>query len=121
MASATEIAKSYFAALNAHDLDGATALWAPDAVDRLVGGVELHGPEGVRQYFAALFAAFPDFSLEVLECTTSHHRVAVRWQAQGTFAGPGEFEGFAPNGARVDLEGCDVLTVSDDLIRHNDA
>lgn len=121
MATATEIAKSYFAALNAHDLDQATALWAPDAVDRLVGGVELRGPAGVRQYFASLFAAFPDFSLEVLECTTARQRTAVRWRARGTFAGPGEFEGFAPNGAQVDLEGCDVLTVSDDLILHNDA
>lgn len=121
MASSTEIAKRYFGALNDHDLDRATALWAPDAVDRLVGGVELNGPEGVRGYFSALFAAFPDFSLEVLECTTSRQRTAVRWRAQGTFAGPGEFEGFAPNGAQIALEGCDVLTVSEDLIRHNDA
>lgn len=121
MATATEIAKRYFAALNAHDLDQAAAMWSPDGVDRFVGGVELIGPESVREYFAGLFAAFPDFSLEVLECTTSRQRTAVRWRARGTFAGPGEFEGFAPNGARVDLEGCDVLTVTDDLIRHNDA
>jgi hydroxyacylglutathione hydrolase len=121
MASATEIARRYFAALNAHDLDQATALWAPDGVDRFVGGAELVGPAGVRDYFAGLFAAFPDFSLEVLECTTSRQRAAVRWRARGTFAGPAEFDGFAPNGAQVDLEGCDVLTVADDLIAHNDA
>jgi hydroxyacylglutathione hydrolase len=121
MASAAEIAKSYFAALGAHDLDQATALWAPDAVDRLVGGQELVGPDGVRAYFSALFAAFPDFSLEVLECTTARQRTAVRWRARGTFAGPGLFEGFEPTGARLELEGCDVLTVVDDLIQHNDA
>ena len=46
-------------------------LWAPNAVDRMVGGQELIGPAGVRDYFSALFAAFPDFSLEVLECTTA--------------------------------------------------
>src|SRR5947209_7819335 len=78
MASATEIAKRYFEALNAHDLDRATALWAPDAVDRFVGDQEVIGPEGVRGYFSALFAAFPDFSLEVLESTTSRQRTAVR-------------------------------------------
>ena len=121
MASATEIAKRYFAALDAHNLDEATALWAPDALDRLVGGQELVGPAGVRSYFAALFAAFPDFSLEVLECTTARQRTAVRWRARGTFAGPGLFEGFEPTGARLELEGCDVLTVSNDLIQHNDA
>jgi steroid delta-isomerase-like uncharacterized protein len=121
VASATEIAKQYFDALDAHDLDRAAALWAPDAVDRFVGSQEVVGPAGVRAYFAALFAAFPDFSLEVLECTTARGRTAVRWQAHGTFAGPGEYEGFTPNGARIELEGCDVLTVADDLIQHNDA
>jgi steroid delta-isomerase-like uncharacterized protein len=121
VASATDIAKRYFEALNAHDLDQATALWAPDAVDRFVGGPEVVGPAGVRAYFEALLAAFPDFSLEVLECTTSRQRTAVRWRARGTFAGPGEYEGFAPNGAQIEIEGCDVVTVSDDLIRHNNA
>jgi steroid delta-isomerase-like uncharacterized protein len=121
MASSTEIAKRYFAALDAHDLDQAASLWAEDAVDRMVGGVELIGPSAVREYFSALFAAFPDFSLEVVECTSARQRTAVRWRARGTFAGPGLFEGFSPTGARLELEGCDVLTVSDDLIRHNDA
>lgn len=121
MASANEIATQYFEALNAHDLDRAGELWAPDGVDRFVGGVEVVGPAGVRAYFATLLAAFPDFSLEILECTTAGQRSAVRWRASGTFAGPGAYEGFAPNGAQIDIEGCDVLTVSDDLIRHNDA
>jgi hydroxyacylglutathione hydrolase len=121
MASATEIAKLYFEALNAHDLDQATALWAPDAVDRFVGDQEVVGPDGVREYFSGVFAAFPDFTIEVLDCTTSRQRTAVRWHARGTFAGPGMFQGFEPNGAQIDLEGCDVLTVSEDLIQHNDA
>lgn len=121
MASTTEIARRYFEALNAHDLDQAAALWAPNAVDRFVGGQEVVGPAGVRAYFAALFAAFPDLSLEVLECTTARHRTAVRWLARGTFAGPGEYEGLAPNGSQIELEGCDILTVSDDLIQHNEA
>jgi glyoxylase-like metal-dependent hydrolase (beta-lactamase superfamily II) len=45
----------------------------------------------------------------------------VRWQATATFAGPGSFQGFEPNGARVTIEGCDVLTVADDLIQENEA
>jgi steroid delta-isomerase-like uncharacterized protein len=121
MASATEIAKRYFAALNAHDLDRATAMWAPDGVDRFVGDQAVVGPEGVRAYFSSLFSAFPDFTIEVLDCTTSRQRTAVRWRARGTFAGPQTFQGFEPNGAQIDLEGCDVLTVSEELIRHNDA
>jgi glyoxylase-like metal-dependent hydrolase (beta-lactamase superfamily II) len=75
----------------------------------------------VRQYFSNLFAAFPDFSIDVLDCTTSRQRTAVRGHARGTFAGPGTFQGFEPNGAQIDMEGCDVLTVSEELIQHNDA
>jgi glyoxylase-like metal-dependent hydrolase (beta-lactamase superfamily II) len=41
-------------------------------------------------------------------------RVVVRWRAHGTFAGPGTFQGFVANGAHVEIEGCDVLTISDD-------
>lgn len=121
MASATDIARRYFGALDAHDLDEASSLWAPDAVDRFVGGPEVVGPAGVRAYFEELLAAFPDFSLEILECTSGRGRAAVRWRARGTFAGPGHYEGFSPNGAQIEIEGCDVLTVSDGLIQHNDA
>ncbi len=121
MASTSDIAKRYFAALSEHDLDAATACWKPGAIDRLVGGQDLVAPEGIRAYFGELFAAFPDFALEVVELTTARHRTAVRWQARGTFAGPGSFQGFAPNHARVHIEGCDVVSVEDELIVHNDA
>ena len=121
MASASEIAKRYFAALDRHDLDAALECWAPGAVDRLVGAQELPAPEGIREYFTSLFAAFPDFRLHVINTTSSRERCAVRWRANGTFAGPGSFQGFAPNGARIEIEGCDVLTVSEEKIRHNDA
>lgn len=121
MASTTEIAKRYFGALAAHDLDAAAACWKPGAIDRFVGQEELIAPDGVVEYFGQLFAAFPDFSFEILNTTTYRDRSAVRWKASGTFAGPGRFQGFAPNGARLEIEGCDLVTVADDLITHNDA
>jgi glyoxylase-like metal-dependent hydrolase (beta-lactamase superfamily II)/predicted ester cyclase len=121
MASTTEVAKRYFAALAAHDLDQAVACWAPGAIDRFVGQQDLAAPEGVRQYFTELFAAFPDFTFEVLDTTTYRNRTAVRWRARATFAGPGRFQGFEANGERIDIEGCDVVTVQDDKIQHNDA
>jgi glyoxylase-like metal-dependent hydrolase (beta-lactamase superfamily II)/predicted ester cyclase len=121
MASTSEVARQYFEALGRHDLDAAVDCWAPGAIDRFVGQQELIAPDGVRQYFSELFAAFPDFGFEILDLTTYRNRTAVRWRARATFAGPGRFQGFAPNGARLDLEGCDVVTVTDDKIRHNDA
>jgi glyoxylase-like metal-dependent hydrolase (beta-lactamase superfamily II)/predicted ester cyclase len=121
MPTSTEIARRYFAALAAHDLDAVGACWAPGAIDRLVGQQVLVGPDQIKEYFAALFAAFPDFDLEVLGTTTYRSRTAVTWRARGTFAGPGRFQGYEPNGARIAIEGCDVVSVADELISHNDA
>jgi len=121
MPSTADVAKSYFNALAAHDLDAAMACWEPGAVDRFVGQQELSAPDGIRHYFESLFAAFPDFRFEMLELTTARGRTAVRWRARATFAGPGSFQGFQPNGAKIEIEGCDVLTVANDLIQHNDA
>ena len=45
----------------------------------------------------------------------------MRWRATATFVGPGRFQGFAPNGERIAIEGCDVLEVVDDLIVANTA
>jgi glyoxylase-like metal-dependent hydrolase (beta-lactamase superfamily II)/predicted ester cyclase len=97
------------------------ACWAPGGLERFVGQEEVIAPDGVRDYFTALFAAFPDFEFEVLDITTARTRTAVRWRAAGTFAGPGNFRGFAPNGARIEIEGCDVLTIADDKVQRNDA
>ena len=121
MATTTEIARRYFAALSEHDVEGAVACWRSGGTDRLVGAQELIAPDGIREYFSALFLAFPDFRFEILEMTTARNRTAVRWRAEATFAGPGWFQGFAPNSAGVRLEGCDVLTVDDGEIVHNDA
>ncbi len=119
--STSDVARRYFAALAAHDLDAAVACWAPGGIDRFVADQELVAPDGVRAYFTDLFAAFPDFRFEILEMTTGRGRVAVRWRARATFAGPGRFQGFEPNGARLELEGCDVVTVDGERIVHNDA
>ena len=121
MASTAEIAKRYFAALSAHDLDAATACWRPGAIDRLVGSEDLVAPDGVRTYFSELFDAFPDFALEVVELTTVPDPHGGSLAGTGTFAGPGTFQGFSPNHARIAIEGCDVVTVEDELIVHNDA
>jgi len=121
MASSSVIARRYFDALARRDLDAAVACWQAGGVDRLVGQADLVAPDGIRSYFSELFAAFPDFGFEVLDVTTHRERCAVRWRATGTFVGPGYFRGFAPNGAAIAIEGCDVVQVADDLIVHNDA
>ncbi|HTE59396.1 MAG TPA: ester cyclase, partial [Solirubrobacteraceae bacterium] len=112
-ADAREVAESYFAALARRDLDAAAACWAPDGVDNLVGQAVAEGPTGVRAFFAELFAAIPDFAMEVETIVAEGDRAAVRWHATGTFAGESAFQGIAPTGARVTLTGFDLLEVRD--------
>jgi hydroxyacylglutathione hydrolase len=120
--STTEIARRYFEALDAHDLSAVGPLWAPGGISRIAGQAELSAPHGIIEYFDELFAAFPDFRFQVVETTTYRNRCAVRWRGTGTFAGPGYYQGFRPNGAQVLLEGCDVVSVSaDGLITTNEA
>ncbi len=116
MASSSETARSYYHALSDRDLDAAVALWAPGAGDRIVGQGEHVAPDGLRAFLGGLFAVFPDWHNEVLETTTQRGRCAVRWRATATFAGPGRLEGFVANGGRVEIEGCDVLTIEDGQI-----
>jgi hypothetical protein len=49
------------------------------------------------------------------------NQVAVRWRAAGTFSGTAKFQGLAPNGRPIELEGADVLTVEDGEIVSNNA
>jgi predicted ester cyclase len=119
--SSENVARRYFDALGAQDLDAAVACWRPGGTGRIVGQTELTAPDGIRAYFSELFAAFPDFKFEVLDVLESGDRTAIRWHARATFAGPGTFQGYAPNGAKIDIEGCDVITASEGLIDHNDA
>ena len=45
----------------------------------------------------------------------------MRWRATATFNGSARFEGLEPNGAKVTIRGCDVLTVREGRIQRNDA
>jgi predicted ester cyclase len=119
--TAREIVSEYFDALRDQDLDRATATWKPGAPDRMYGFGDLIAPEGIREYFGTIFAAVPDWRFEVLDMVAEGDQVAVRWRAAGTFSGTGKFQGLAPNGRPIDLEGADVLTVEDGKIVSNHA
>lgn len=119
--TAREVVTEYFDAIRAQDLDRAVATWKPGSLDRLHGFADLVAPEGISDYFGGIFKAVPDFRLEVVSMVAEGDDVAVRWRATGTFDGTGTFEGLAPNGRSVELEGLDLLTVKEGEIVANEA
>jgi len=118
---AGSVARAYFEAIAARDLDAMTEFYEVGGTGEIHGLIELTAPHSYRVWFANLFAAFPDFRFEILDVITEGDLAAVRWHASGTFNGGARFEGVDPTGTRVDLTGCDVLRIRDGKIHRNDA
>jgi steroid delta-isomerase-like uncharacterized protein len=99
-------------AWNDHDLDRLMGLFADDCVFEASGGPDacgerIVGRDAVRSAFAAVLASMPDAHWG----DGRHHRIdgehgVSEWHLTGTRA----------DGTRVDVRGCDFLTVRDGLI-----
>ena len=119
--SAEAVARRYFEAIDAHDVQAAVAMWAGGGREYVRGQVDVLAPEGVHEFIGELIGAMPDMNMRVVSTTAEGERCGVQWRLTGTFAGPGHFGGVAPTGNPIELEGFDLLTVRDGLIQSNDA
>lgn len=120
-ASAKQVASAYFDAVAARDVEAMAACWQPGGVDHLYGMADLRVPDDLKEWFGNLFRAIPDFEMSVADMVAYGEKAAVRWRASGTFTGPGKFEGLTATGASIAIEGLDLLTIRDGLIRENHA
>ena len=118
---AESVARRYFDAIAARDLDAAVAMWAEGGRENVRGQTDVTAPEGVRGFIGELLDAFPDLRFELISTTTQEDRCAVQWRLSGTFAGPGTLGGIEPTGHPLQIEGIDLLTIRDGLIQSNDA
>jgi predicted ester cyclase len=116
-----QIGKAYFGAIADKDLDRAVALWKPGSRDVIHGIADMKAPAEIKAFFTGMYEAFPDWDFQILELAASGKNAACRWRATGTFLGPGRFQGLAPTGARIEMEGCDMLRVEDGKIVENNA
>ncbi len=116
-----KVARAYFEALAARDPQAMASHWVPGGVENITPlGRPLSVPDEMVAFFTELFTAMPDMRTEVLDVVAARNQAAVRWHATGTFCG-GPFQGIEPTGARVELEGLDLLTIEDGRIARNDA
>src|ERR1700737_105807 len=74
---AEAVARRYFGAIDAHDLDAAVEMWAPGGRENVRGQIDTEAPEGVREFIGGLLAAVPDLSMAVLSTTTEGERCGV--------------------------------------------
>jgi glyoxylase-like metal-dependent hydrolase (beta-lactamase superfamily II)/predicted ester cyclase len=120
-AETERVARAYFGAVNAHDLEGAVAMWKPGGREHVRGQVDTTAPDGLREFLRELFEAFPDLEFEIVRTIADTQSCAVVWVMRGTFVGPGSLSGVAPTGDPVELEGVDVLRIDGGRILANDA
>jgi steroid delta-isomerase-like uncharacterized protein len=77
------------------------------------------GRAGIVEFFEEMFAALPDFELEVEHVVASEPYVVVQWTGSGTFSGA-SFQGVRATGRRIVFRGCDVVEVdADGLVVEN--
>jgi len=69
------------------------------------------GPEGVRQFYAAIRSSFPDLKYSVEDVIAQGDKVVVRWRWMATHAG--KFRGLAPTGREASLTGIAIYKVED--------
>lgn len=117
-AAPVEIIRAYFEGpLNRRDADALTESWAEEIVAEFPTGT-VSGKEALRDYFAEVFAAIPDFHIAADRLFGDGEQVFVKWTITGTFTGS-PWQGIAATGSAIRLEGMDCFTVRDDLVVHN--
>ncbi|MBJ7328784.1 MAG: ester cyclase [Solirubrobacteraceae bacterium] len=114
-------ARAYFEAIEQGDRGAQREWYAEDAEVEIRGVLPKGGKAEVVAFFDELWEAVPDFDFEILDFVSEGDVGVVRWQARGTFAGPGQLQGLEPNGAPLFLEGTDVVRVRNGKVVRNDA
>jgi steroid delta-isomerase-like uncharacterized protein len=69
-------------------------------------GGDIHGHEGIRQFYSMMRAGFPDLHFTVEDQIAHGDKVVTRWSARGTHRGA--FQGIPPTGKQVDITGMDI-------------
>ena len=105
-----QIAKELVLAFNRHDTSGIMTLFAEKGSFRdAILEEPLYG-EDAAKYFDEVFAAFPDFNVEVLSITADDQQAVIEWNLRGTFEG--EFQGMRPTGNSFLFSGASILRIS---------
>lgn len=106
-AGVLKLLDEFAAAWNRHDVDGLMACMAPDCVFEAASGKEVAGArhvgtEAVRRAYAAVFEAYADGKWNHPRHFVAGNRAVSEWTFTGT----------TKDGAKVEVNGCDVFTLA---------
>lgn len=105
-------------AWNDQDIETIASLFTDDCVyEDFAEQAYVTGPDGVRQFAAAVYSTMPDFSLTLRRIGTGPTHGVSEWTITATWRG--EFEGVDRTGTRVEFSGLSMFEFADGRIRRN--
>jgi steroid delta-isomerase-like uncharacterized protein len=115
--SNAELVRWTFETLNRHDVEPLRQVWTDATVERFPSGT-VHGSDAMADYFTTLFAALPDFHMEIVAVAETGDDVFVHWRLTATHTGA-PFEGLDATGRPVAIDGMDHFVIRDGKIATN--
>jgi len=106
-----------FDRLNAGNVDALRDCWTSDTVERFPDAT-LRGADAIAGYLKAALAALPDWHIHIERLVEQDDDVFVHRQLTGTHDGA-PFQGVAPTGRRIVLDGMDHFVLRDGAIVSN--
>lgn len=103
---------------NSHDPERVAARYTPDCygLDVAIAKPQI-GREGVKQMFAAYYAAFPDLKIIADDIIVEEERVAMFWTAHATHQGT--ILNIPASGRHITVSGVNRFVLQDELISHS--
>jgi steroid delta-isomerase-like uncharacterized protein len=116
-ASNGELIRWAFGVLGSRDVTPLRQLWTHDTVQRFPDRT-CRGPDEIAAYSEQVFAALPDFQIEVRELVEQDEHVFVQWHLTGTHTGA-DFQGIEATGRPLAIDGIDHFELRDGKIVSN--
>ena len=114
--SNAELIRWAFEILNRHDADSLAQLYTPTTVERFPDRT-CHGGDEIVSYFRDVFAAVPDWNMQIVGLAEQGDDVFVQWHLTGTHSGP--LLGVGPTGKALAIDGIDHFVVRDGKVVSN--
>jgi steroid delta-isomerase-like uncharacterized protein len=110
------VARRFYDAWNARDLDAFDDIMAPDAEnhDPQNPFSEMRGPQGAKREAEMYHSAYSDARIEVHEQIAEGDLVVTRWTGKGTH--DGELMGIPPTGKWAEVTGITIDRIADGKI-----
>ena len=97
--------------VNTGNLEALDEVVDADAIDHDPAPDQGRGPQGFKDFFGTLRAAFPDLELAPVTVVADDDHVAMAYTITGTHEG--EFMGIAATGERISARGCEIVKFRD--------